>query len=527
VNRKEHLIIVILFTIILFINYITYRGIENKAMPSVVLNNGKFKTLNTLDLSIGLFYDANYSEPWNFNGLQLTSDLNQMLVAYNLTVSILNATELRVFMEENPLGIVIITMGLAPDTIWNGSEHSFVETWLDNGGIMLWTGCYEFYWVGYSSGQNVPVGEVGAQYVLDMDYVLTTSDLQVEPTSLGETLFLNISTHTTDIFSSVSVLTNENVYFEVYARNGDYADPILFQPKDGRGYFIRIHANWNDALSITNLSSWISSFIYNRFFKLSYVVATSQIEAIYFLSSEPLLINLTNFSDTYSNLLFNSTGDAFESINTQYIMEPNVTKCFMFSITPLSSARFQIYEFHLNIYSNFTSTQNNSITVQIYSKKFLISIQSPVCIELLPPSGILFPGGTYTLTLNYTNNINESILADVTLICEGCMNQIKSQIILDEDIGQIQIQFTIKLTTRSGLFDFYLRISQNGVIFSSTEVTLKIESIFRNPLVILGLIIISSVCILMIGLLFFNRKKRKASSILAKKRIKNELKLNG
>jgi hypothetical protein len=93
--------------------------------------------------------------------------------------------------------------------------------------------------------------------------------------------------------------------------------------------------------------------------------------------------------------------------------------------------------------------------------------------------------------LNITNYINKSIPVDVVLICDGCLNQIKSEFTLDKIDNQIQITFSIRLTAKSDSYQFYLRIYQDGIILADSEIAVEIESIFRNPLVILGLIILS------------------------------------
>jgi len=462
---------------------------------------------NDPELPIGIFYDANYSEPWNFNSQKLSTYLNQTLGTYNLTVSILNAIELKSFMELNQFGIIIITMGVAPQTIWNGSDNSFVETWLDNGGIIIWSGCEEFYWIGMDSGENIPVGHIGSNYVLDMNYIKTISNQYVTPTELGIDLINNLLAHTSDVFCSISALIESDIYFEVYAKNGDYADPILFQPKNGNGYFVRIHADWDDSLPILNLSVWIASFIYNRFFKIPVVVEISSINSLSYLISKQICINVTNFSNIFGILLINSTSDGFNSMNESTIIAPFQKKYLNLSISPLSSARFQSYKITINLFSNYTNSKNISKFIQFFSKNLNIKIQSPISVNIIDVNDQMFPGSTYQLTCSIQKDINESIPLSAVLICEGCINEIKKDIILIENQTNLRITFTIQMMTKAGEYDLYLRIYYGEILFTSSSVMIQIQSLFQNPLFLCIIFLIISLIGISMTLYYIKRKK--------------------
>jgi hypothetical protein len=469
-----------------------------------------FQSLDTSQLPIGLFYDARYSEPWNLDSGKLTNYLNQTLKAYGLTVLILNSTELRSFLEKNQLAIIIITMGLAPDTIWNGTENSFIETWLDGGGIIIWTGCEEFYWLGTSSGQNIPIGHIGAKFVFDMDYLRTISNLHVTPTDMGNELFLNIGPHSTDIFSSISSLAAEKVYFEVYARNGDLADPIMFQPKDGKGYFVRIHADWDNQLPISNLSTWISSFVYNRFFHLPFVVGINSVDSIYFSTSRQLLINVTNFSKYSKLLLINSTSLGFILINFSTLILPGEKQYISLSINLSSAARFQTYALELNFFSNYTNYRNETKIVPVFSKIISIEVQSPILLEILTYEAFMYPGNIYSITCFIQKNINASIPVDIILICEGCINEQKLARIIIDNSTTFQITFSIQLMAKPGSYELFLRIYQNEVLYSSSTKSIEIYSLFQNQFFMIGLIFFSIIAILLLGYYFYKRNKHKS-----------------
>lgn len=467
-----------------------------------------FHVLNTPELPIGIFYDDRYSEPWNFNAQPLTNYLNQTLKTYNLTVYILNATALRNFMESNPTGIIVVTMGILPSNIWNGSENSFVEAWLDNGGIIIWTGCEEFYWMGTDSGENIPIGHVGSTYVLDMNYLETISNLYMTPTQIGNDLLNNLSSHTTDVFSSISSLIAANVHFEIYAKNGDYADPVLFQPKDGKGYFVRIHADWDDQLSVYNLSTWISSFIYNRFFNLPLVTDINSISSLFLLTSKQLFINVTNFSGKFYFLQINSTSDGFFSTNTSITISPLGKTNINLTISPLPSARFQQYKMTLNFFSNYTNSENESKIAIFFSKNLFIYIRSPLTIEILDIVDVMYPGNTYTLTCSIQKYINESISIDIILISEGFVDELKTNLYLIENKTTHQITFSIEIMAKSGQYEIYLRVYQNNILYSTSTVSIQIQSLFQNPGFLLLLFLITGVIVTFLGIYLFKRKRR-------------------
>jgi len=481
------------------------------SQPSKIASTIKspFETLDKTELPIGIFYDARYSEPWYIDAGKIATYLNQTLTAYGLSVSTLNSTELRNFMEANQLAIIIITMGIAPNTIWNGSENSFVESWLDGGGIIIWTGCEEFYWIGTETGQNIPVGHIGASYVFDINYLKTISNLQVTPTEIGTDLFINLIPHSTDIFSSISSLIQENVYFEIYAKSGDCADPVLFQPKDGNGYFIRIHADWDNQLSTYNLSTWISSFLYNRFFHLPIVTAIKSLNAIYLSMSAQLYVNITNFSEFPKKILINSTSAGFMPLNVSLSMMPGDSSQIPLIVSLQPSARFENYTIQLNFFSNYTNSKNETKIILIFSGILSIEIQSPITLEILTFKAFMYPGGTYTISFCIQKDINESIPIEINLICKGCINEIKLAENLVETNRTFNIVFSVQLMAKPGLYELSLRIYQNNILYSSSIESVEIYSLLQNSIVLIIIILLSVLAVLLLFYYFYVKNKQK------------------
>lgn len=508
VHKKRYLVIIAFWISILLISSNNNRLFQSNMEKIVPSSTNLIHQLEIQELSIGIFYDGKYSEPWNFQSQALTTYLNQSLRMYNLTVFVLNATQLRSFMENNPIGIIIITMGIAPSNIWDGTENSFIETWLDNGGIILWTGCQEFYWIGYETGVNVPIGTLGAKYVLDMDYIKSISNLNVNPTEIGYDFIENFSAHTTDIFCSIEALSEANVYYEVYAKNGDLADPILFQPKDGKGYFVRIHADYNNQVSIKDLSTWISSLIYNRFFRIPVVSEINSINNLFLLTSKKIFINITNFSEFSELLIINSTSSGFLPINDSFIIKPIQKINFSFDITPLSTARFQEYKIVINFYSNYTSSQNISKFLCFYSKIIYISIQLPISIEFQNIEEEIYPGYSYSLSMNLHKHIDPSFTVIIVVFSEGCFNEITTSAVLDKNCTEIQIHFTIQLMAEPGPYEIVIRIYQGEILFLSESLGIEIRSFFQSPIFVLLLALLLVISLIFGCLYIYQRRKK-------------------
>ncbi|MDD1778472.1 MAG: hypothetical protein LUQ65_09925, partial [Candidatus Helarchaeota archaeon] len=508
-KHKKCIINSILVLLLLSSFYIS--GTIPLPQPSKVIStiNSPFETLDSAELPVGIFYDIRYSEPWDIDSRELTTYLNRTLTTYGLSVSILNSTELRNFMEINQLAIVIITMGIVPDTIWNGSENSFVESWIDGGGIMAWTGCEEFYWIGTETGENIPIGHIGASYVFDMDYLKTIANLQVVPTEIGTDLFINLIPHSSDVFSSISSLIRENVYFEVYAKSGDCADPVLFQPKGGNGYFIRIHADWGNQLSMYNLSAWISLFLYNRFFLLPILTALHSINTIYFSTSAQLYVNITNFSGFPKKVLINSTSTGFTALDDSISMKPGDSLQVPITVSLQPSARFQNYTLQLNFFSNYTNFKNETINILIYSAIISIEIQSPIILEILTFEEFMYPGNTYTISFRIQKAINISIPIEINLICKGCINEIKLAVNLDEMNRTFHIVYPVQLMATPGSYELSLRIYQNDILYSSSMEFVEIYSLLQNLFVVIIMILLSVFAIMLLFYYFYIQNKQK------------------
>lgn len=92
---------------------------------------------------IYIYYDEKYPSSFSsdFAEVGLIDHLGFLLESnhYQGEITIVNATELKKVLQNNPQSIVIMTSGVLPDTVY-GNETNLVTPWLDQGGIMFWVG---------------------------------------------------------------------------------------------------------------------------------------------------------------------------------------------------------------------------------------------------------------------------------------------------------------------------------------------------------------------------------------------------
>jgi hypothetical protein len=102
-----------------------------------------------------LFYDDHF--PMIYGGAlgfsQFVAMLKgDLLVAHSpFPTQFVNAAELSTVLAANPHGILIVATGILPDTVLSNSSH-VLESWLENGGELIWAGGA----LGYAEGHWSP-----------------------------------------------------------------------------------------------------------------------------------------------------------------------------------------------------------------------------------------------------------------------------------------------------------------------------------------------------------------------------------
>lgn len=181
------------------------------------------------------------------------------------------------YMEQNPKGIVVMNSFEAPSTIFGKDDDSFVEKWLENGGIMIWESYYPFRMRGHA---RVPKDSFGNVFDVDVDFQkILAPKLETKPTDSGKRFMPSLKSYETYIPVDIAILDQLGFKYEVYGavgENDEYADPIMFRSPGMKGWFMYHHMNlYTDFVDWTKsvmkegmaeqIGTVIAEFIVNRF----------------------------------------------------------------------------------------------------------------------------------------------------------------------------------------------------------------------------------------------------------------------
>jgi len=134
------------------------------------------------NVSIFIYYDERYPSNW-VNPRAALIYLKGVLESLNIPYQVLNADELRDFMTRGT-GIVIFTSDVAPNTVWDGSDGSLILRWIKNGGIVVWVGDWELYYIGYANGSMVHLDGIENK-LLGRQVTVAVDGVVVRPTESG------------------------------------------------------------------------------------------------------------------------------------------------------------------------------------------------------------------------------------------------------------------------------------------------------------------------------------------------------
>jgi len=478
-------------------------------VPQKFLNNGNIysNSKNNL-LPVVIFYDDNYSAPWISYSKELADFLNTSFNNFGIKSNILDDIHLLNFLENNSKGILIVSMGILPYFIWNGSENSLIEKWLDNGGIILWTGCEEFYWISYPNGTNKEYGHNGGQKVLDMNYIITRSDQLVIPTTLGKYYIPKLFSHTNDIFTSISLLESNSIYYELYCQNGDLADPILFQPKNGRGYFIRVHADWIDTLNFTTIGNWIYSLVINRFFSTPFITNFNYNSQILLFNSLFYNLTISNYCDSNFSYRINFISQFFENdeltgVLYKYELNRKIDGNIKCQYNALPKKTYLIVKIYIN--KSF-----NGSDLQIYFRNLSIIINKPYSFKFNCPKITVYPGENIVMNVNYNNYYNYSINITILIFSSDRIYETYKLINITPGENNFSLKLTMSWTSPPGNASVSIIIYYFSNILGIYSLNLIVNPFYMNPfyLLLLILLIIILTLIFTIGYIILNKSKR-------------------
>lgn len=196
--------------------------------------------------------------------VQMTLSAQKALEAKGIPFKVVKAPDLVTYMNANKEGIVIMTTGIAPGEIFkNQGDKDLVVKWLTDGGIMLWTGDWPFYY--WDAPANCP-GAAGEVSVFGVTFTqgLGPPGQKMEPTELGKKLIPSIKTHLSSRPVSLATLMNNKFDYESYADNGSFADPIALRTSKMKGWFVNIHT-WPENETLDEVAKQMAELITNRF----------------------------------------------------------------------------------------------------------------------------------------------------------------------------------------------------------------------------------------------------------------------
>lgn len=220
--------------------------------------------------NIYIYYDSSYRNSW----LSITDSdtivkfVPETLAKYGISCETVDAkrlAEIVSHLEDAPNTIILMSMDVAPDTIWTGAPDSPIQLWIEAGGTLIWTGDWEFYYVGFSNYTNVHQPYI-ENIVFGMITVTAFADnTEVKPTELGRKIMPSFESYRTDRPTYASIA--ETFDCEIYGLSDDglYAEPVLI--KVGKGAIVKICMTGGDVDSNTR-AILICEFILNRVFNM-------------------------------------------------------------------------------------------------------------------------------------------------------------------------------------------------------------------------------------------------------------------
>jgi len=218
-----------------------------------------------------IYHDARHATLWvsQEDARKLAEELKTQLAAKRIPARIGDAVQLRIYMTSNPKGIIVMTMGVAPDIVFRGEKDSFIEQWMDRGGKIVWTAGWEFrrYSTMYRRMYRVrPSADRGAKNVFDLIQKITNQKTEghtMSPTALGKKYIPSLDALQSLRPAIISALDANRMKYEIYATDGVVVDPVMFQPRACLGVFVKFRMEENPKIKI--LSRQIADFIANRF----------------------------------------------------------------------------------------------------------------------------------------------------------------------------------------------------------------------------------------------------------------------
>ncbi len=255
-NMKKIASALIFSILIISLSILTYRSVN------AVQSSSSHEEYN-----IYIYYDKRYPTSWfsRDDSIIMLRYLSKVFQIYNISYTIVNADELAEVISK-PLfnnTIIIFTQDVIPYTVWNGSRNSLIIRWIRDGGIVIWTGDWEFYYVGFDNGTIKH--STGMENTLLSHQITEPMNTTVSPDNLASKYIPSLKPFRSYRPFSSSYI--DHIYAEAYGeyiqKDIIYMDPALI--KVNKGFFVKIGGTPAEELTGLDRGVYIAELTLNRF----------------------------------------------------------------------------------------------------------------------------------------------------------------------------------------------------------------------------------------------------------------------
>jgi hypothetical protein len=111
--------------------------------------------------TVHVYYDPSYPSNWlsRDDSVFLVRYLRDVLGEVGVSVVVVDADRLEKLLSEGAVKILVMSQDVAPYNVWNGRGESPLVRWVRGGGILVWSGDVELWYVGYPNGSKHEIGD--------------------------------------------------------------------------------------------------------------------------------------------------------------------------------------------------------------------------------------------------------------------------------------------------------------------------------------------------------------------------------
>lgn len=232
---------VVLALSLFLVFFLVYPLVGGEHIEDVFSSGGlEVYQIDTLsEFIVYIYYDSAYPGNWisNDDSIFLVRYLRTILQDVGIDVVVVDAENLAQLLMNYSKSILIMSKDIAPSTVWTGGEESLLVKWVRGGGILVWTGDVELWYIGYSNGSKRAVGDL-THLLYDSNIIkfVNVEECRVKIDGVSE-----ISESILPAFSARPVAGGGHVlesYGSCVVGGNKFYDPVMV--KAGKGQVIRV-----------------------------------------------------------------------------------------------------------------------------------------------------------------------------------------------------------------------------------------------------------------------------------------------